>query len=95
MKVDIFHYKKIINASKFFEFNNFVYSEISEEGIDSDYKKEEIDYLVSNDLRTKIIQSSKKTNLTEKMLVKKNFEQDFKLMEKYVNFFDRRVNTQL
>ena len=77
MKVDKLHYRKVINSARHLEYNSIRYFQSSS------------DYLINNDVYHKIARTSRKSFLGDQIIIRKNLEQDFKLLEKYTAFFDQ------
>lgn len=89
MKVDKLYYRKVINSAKHLEYNAIRYFQSFSDHSNIETINEEIDYLIKNDVYHKIVRTSRKSFLGDKILIRKNFEQDFKLLEKYAAFFNQ------
>lgn len=89
MKVDKIYYRQIINRAKYLEYNALRYFQSCPDK--SNFKKinEDVDYLIKNEVYRKIAYTARKSFLGDKILIRKNLEQDFKLLEKYVTLFDQ------
>ncbi|OTO05372.1 hypothetical protein [Enterococcus sp. 5B3_DIV0040] len=90
MKVDKLRYRKVINSAKYLEFNAIQYFQVLANQSDVEKMKEELDYLIKNNIYHKIIRTSKKSFLGDQIIIKRNLEQDFRLLERYVTFFDNQ-----
>ncbi|SDL06509.1 hypothetical protein [Enterococcus casseliflavus] len=89
MKVDKLHYRKVINSARHLEYNSIRYFQSSSDQSNLETINEELDYLKKNDVYHKIARTSRKSFLRDKIIIRKNLEQDFKLLEKYTAFFDQ------
>jgi len=89
MKVDKLHYRKVINSAKHLDYNSIRYFQSSSDQSNLETINEELDYLIKNDVYHKIARTSRKSFLGDKILIRKNFEPDFKLLEKYAAFFNQ------
>lgn len=89
MKVDKLHYRKVINSAKHLEFIAIRYFQSLPDQSNLETINEELDYLIKNDVYHKIARTSRKSFLGDQILIRKNLEQDFKLLEKYTDFFNQ------
>ncbi|EJF50979.1 hypothetical protein YS9_0864 [Enterococcus sp. C1] len=89
MKVDKLHYRKVINSAKHLEYNAIRYFQLLSDQSNLETINEELDYLIKKDVYHKIAHTSRKSFLGDQILIRKNMEQDFKLLEKYTTFFDQ------
>ena len=89
MKVDKLHYRKVINSAKHLEYNAIRYFQSLSDQSNLETINEELDYIIKNDVYHKLARTSRKSFLGDKILIRKNFEQDFKLLEKYAAFFNQ------
>lgn len=90
MKVDKLHYRRVINSAKHLEYNAIRYFQSLSDQSNLETINEELDYLIKNDVYHKIARTSRKSFLGDQIIIRKNLEQDFKLLEKYTAFFDQR-----
>ncbi len=88
MKVDKLHYRKVINSARYLEYNSIRYFQSSSDQSNLETINEELDYLIKNDVYHKITRTSRKSFFGDQIFIRKNLEQDFKLLEKYTTFFD-------
>lgn len=88
MKVDKLHYRKVINSAKHLEYNAIRYFQSLSDQSNLETINEEVDYLLKNDVYHKIARTSRKLVFGDQIFIRKNMEQDFKLLEKYTTFFD-------
>ena len=86
MKVDKLHYRKVINSARYLEYNSIRYFQSSSDQSNLETINEELDYLIKNDVYHKIARTSRKSFSGDQIFIRKNFEQDFKLLEKYTTF---------
>ncbi len=86
MKVDKLHYRKVINSARHLEYNSIRYFQSSSDQSNLEKINEELDYLIKNDVYHKIARTSRKSFLGDQIIIRKNLEQDFKLLEKYITF---------
>lgn len=89
MKVDKLHYRKVINSARHLEYYSIRYIQSSSDQSNLEKINEELDYLIKNDIYHKIARTSRKSFLGDQIIIRKNLEQDFKLLEKYITFFDQ------
>lgn len=89
MKVDKLHYRKVINSAKHLEYNAIRYFQSLSDQSNLEIINEELDYLIKNDVYHRIARKSRKSFLGDQIMIGKNLEQDFKLLEKYTDFFDQ------
>ncbi|WP_430599934.1 hypothetical protein IGJ26_000994 [Enterococcus sp. AZ095a] len=89
MRVDKLHYRKVINSAKHLEYNAIRYFQSLSDQSNLEKINEELDYLIRNEVYHKLARTSRKSFLGDKILIRKNFEQDFKLLEKYTAFFNQ------
>ncbi len=89
MKVDKLHYRKVINSAKHLEYNAIRYFQSLSDQSNLETINEELDYLIKNDVYHKIARTSRKSFLGDNILIRKNCEHDFNLLEKYTAFFNQ------
>ncbi len=89
MKVDKLHYRKVINNARHLEYYSIRYFQSSSDQSNLEKINEELDYLIKNDVYHTIARTSRKSFLGDQIIIRKNLEQDFKLLEKYITFFDQ------
>lgn len=89
MKVDKLHYRKVINSAKHLEYNAIRYFQSLSDQSNLETINEELDYLIKNDVYHKIVRTSRKSFFGDQILIRKNLDQDFKLLDKYTAFFDQ------
>lgn len=89
MKVDKLHYRKVINSAKHLEYNAIRYFQTFSDQNNIEIINEELDYLIKNDVYHKIARTSRKSFLGDQIFIRKNLEQDFRLLEKYTAFFNQ------
>lgn len=89
MKVDKLHYRKVINSARHLEYYSIRYFQSSSDQSNLEKINEELDYLIKNDIYHKIARTSRKSFLGDQIIIRKNLEHDFKLLEKYITFFDQ------
>lgn len=90
MRVDKMFFRRVLNSSKYLEFNSLQFFQTFPDHNDIDIIKKELDYLIKNDVYHKVINSSKTLFWGNQIYIKKEFEQDFKLLEKYTIFFQQK-----
>ncbi|MFS1004892.1 hypothetical protein ACFC9A_01760 [Enterococcus casseliflavus] len=89
MKVDKLHYRKVINSAKHLEYNAIRYFQSLSDQSNLETNNGELDYLIKSDVYHKIARTSRKSFLGDQIFIRKNMEQDFKLLEKYTALFDQ------